>query len=388
MNTIKFILVMGISMVLLGCLSRQAHEQAMEELVRSNQESVQEIERLKQEVQEKEASVVQIQEEKQVLEEEKQSFEEALEAKDVTVAQLQEANNELEAAVEVQEQVKDKNLQALKQELQDLYAEVAGLGKLSGAPSASYTIDMNGDGVDFDNLAQAFRNVRSTLKSQMEGFAQLRKQNELLEEEMQKLEARLRHVERLKKELEEVRAARKAQEIKLAKVRSEVQTVGKEIDRITKALEDKFGKSLVVTQHQDRLVLTMLGQVLFKSGDADLTPLGLDIMKQVGEVLATLPNKNIQVEGHTDNNPIYGRLQQRYPTNWELSTARATTVLRYLIEQTHMDPKHFAATGYADTRPAVPNDTEEGKAQNRRVEIVLYPERVVQDHETVATLTH
>ena len=142
----------------------------------------------------------------------------------------------------------------------------------------------------------------------------------------------------------------------------------------------------MVTQHQDRLVLTMLGQVLFESGEANLTPLGLDIMKQVGEVLATLPNKNIQVEGHTDNNPIYGRLQQRYPTNWELSTARATTVLRYLIEQTGMDPQEFAATGYADTRPAVPNDSEEGQAKNRRVEIVLYPERVVQDNNTVATL--
>ena len=110
-------------------------------------------------------------------------------------------------------------------------------------------------------------------------------------------------------------------------------------------------------------------------------------MKQVGEVLAPLPNKNIQVEGHTDNNPIYGRLRQQYPTNWELSTARATTVLRYLIEQTGMNPKDFAATGYAETRPAVPNDSDEGRAQNRRVEIVLYPERVLQDNNVVATLT-
>jgi chemotaxis protein MotB len=130
----------------------------------------------------------------------------------------------------------------------------------------------------------------------------------------------------------------------------------------------------------------MLGQVLFESGEGQLTPLGLDIMKQVGEVLASLPNKNIQVEGHTDNNPIYGRLQQQYPTNWELSTARATTVLRFLIEQTGMNPTDFSATGYADTRPAVENDSEEGRAQNRRVELVLYPERVLQDNKTVATL--
>ncbi len=204
---------------------------------------------------------------------------------------------------------------------------------------------------------------------------------------MQKLEARLRNVERLKRELVQVQSAREAQEAQLARVRGEVQTVAREIDRITKALEDKFGKSLVVTQHQDRLVLTMLGQILFASGDAHLTPLGLDIMKQIGEVLATLPNKSIQVEGHTDNDPILGRLQQRYPTNWELSTARATTVLRYLIEQTGMNPQDFSATGYADTRPAVTNNSKEGRAQNRRVEIVLYPEHINEDHKTVAALT-
>ena len=135
------------------------------------------------------------------------------------------------------------------------------------------------------------RNVRSTLASQISDFSQLRAQNGQLEEELQQLEARLRNVERLKKELEQVRAAREAQEAKLAKVRREVQTVGREIDRITKALEEKFGKSLVVTQHQDRLVLTMLGQVLFESGKAQLTPLGLDIMKKVGEVLALYPTK-------------------------------------------------------------------------------------------------
>ena len=400
MNTIKFMLVMVMCTMVLGCLSQQAHERAIGDLEMTSQQSAQEVERLQQVVQEKEATVVQLQEEKHVLEEtvgakdatvvqlqeEKHVLEETVGAKDTTVAQLQEANKELQAEVEVQEQVKEKNLDALKQELQALYSQVSELGRTPGATPAGYSVGMNEDEVDFDDLTEAFRNVRSTLASQLTDFSQLREQNGQLEEELQKLEARLRHVERLKKELEQVRAAREEQERKLAKVRSEVQTVGKEIDRITKALEEKFGKSLVVTQHQDRLVLTMLGQVLFESGKAQLTPMGLDIMKQVGEVLATLPNKNIQVEGHTDNNPIYGRLQQQYPTNWELSTARATTVLRFLIEQTGMNPQDFAATGYADTRPAVENDSEEGRAQNRRVEIVLYPERRLKENKTVATL--
>jgi len=359
MHIVKSMFVMLMCTMFLGCVSQQAHERAIEELKMTTQNSVQESERLQQLVEQEQAEV----------------------------SQLQEANQDLEATIEVQEQIKEKNLVALKNELQALYSQVSGLGNLSGVKPANFSVGIDDDVVDFDDLAQAFQSVRSSLAAQMSDFSELRAQNGHLEEELQQLEARLRHVERLKKELEQVRAAREAQESKLAKVRREVQTVSREIDRITKALEEKFGKSLVVTQHQDRLVLTMLGQVLFESGKAQLTPLGLDIMKQVGEVLATLPNKNIQVEGHTDSNPIYGRLQQQYPTNWELSTARATTVLRFLIEQTGMNPKDFSATGYADTRPAVPNDSEEGQAQNRRVEIVLYPERVLQDNKTVATLT-
>jgi len=401
MNTIKGILVMVMCTLVLGCLSQQAHERAIEELEMTSQNSAQEVERLQQLVEQEQTEVSQLQKEKQVLAEnlssheikvnelqgEKQTFEEALSAKDMAVTQLQEANNELEAAVEVQEQIKEQQLEALKKELEALYSQVKGLGRMSGAEHASMSAPFSRDLVDFDDLTQAFRGVRSTLGSQMSDFSQLLAQNGKLEEEISQLEVRLRHIERLKEELERVRAAREAQEAKLAKVKREVEAVGKAIDRITKALEEKFGKSLVVTQHQDRLVLTMLGQVLFESGEAQLTPLGLDIMKQVGEVLAALPNKNIQVEGHTDNNPIYGRLQQQYPTNWELSTARATTVLRYLIEQTGMNPKDFAATGYAETRPAVPNDSDEGRAQNRRVEIVLYPEPVLQNNNVVATLT-
>ncbi len=379
MNTIKVLCVMLMCTLVLGCLSQQTHKLALEELELANQTSAQEVERLQEVAQEREAAVAQLQKEKQ-------TAEGMLRIKDTTVVQLQEANKDLEDEIGVQEQVKERNLNGYKQELRELYTQVNDLVSVSGAKPVNVS-GLEGDEVDFNDIGQAFRNIRSTLASQIDEFSQLRAQNDQLEDALQKLEARLQNVERLKKELEHVRADREAQEAKLAKVRHEVQTVGREIDRITKALEDKFGKSLMVTQHQDRLVLTMLGQILFKSGQAQLTPLGLDIMKQVGEVLATLPNKNVQVEGHTDNNPIYGRLQQQYPTNWELSTARATTVLRFLVEQTGMNPQDFSAAGYAETRPAVDNNSEEGRAQNRRVEIVLYPERVTPNNKTVATLT-
>jgi chemotaxis protein MotB len=90
------------------------------------------------------------------------------------------------------------------------------------------------------------------------------------------------------------------------------------------------------------------------------------VVDKVAAALGRLPNK-LSVEGHTDNTPISGR----YPSNWELSTARATTVLRELIERHGLSPARLSAAGYADERPVAPNDTADGRSANRRVELVV-----------------
>jgi chemotaxis protein MotB len=89
--------------------------------------------------------------------------------------------------------------------------------------------------------------------------------------------------------------------------------------------------------------------------------------------LKDVKDKRIQVEGHTDNVKIFSSGKSMYPTNWELSVARATQVVRYLQEQGGLDPKLLSATGYSEYQPVAPNDTDEGKAKNRRIEIVLLP---------------
>ncbi len=445
MKTVKILLLLFVCSGLVGCMSQYAHERAIEELEMEQQQSTQEIEDLQKVVSDKDEDITRLRQEKENLAQDLNEHEtevaqiqehvtnlgQTLEIKDATMTEMTQEKKDLvkdleriEGAVvrlkqekavltgdlNEQKQVKDAQLQQLKKELETIYQDVLGLGELSGNNSLSGGSLFSSESIDLGDLASAVRNMRASMETQMNEVAQMRDLNVQLEKDLSALEDRLQGVDRLRKELEamrtaraeeearyarlqeelaQVQAAREEQAAKFAKVKSEVQTVGEEIDRITKALEEKFGKSLVVTQHQDRLVLTMLGQVLFNSGEAQLTPLGSKIMKQVGEVLASLPKKNIHVEGHTDNNPIYGQLQDRYATNWELSTARATTVLRYLIEETGMAPKVFAALGYADTRPAASNDTEEGRAQNRRVEIVLYPEQapVIQKNDQVATLT-
>jgi len=93
----------------------------------------------------------------------------------------------------------------------------------------------------------------------------------------------------------------------------------------------------------------------------------LKILDEVAPILADIPN-HIRVEGHTDDVPIS---TAQFPSNWELSTARATNVLQYLLEGEVVDPDQLTAAGYGEYRPVASNETEEGRAQNRRVDIVL-----------------
>jgi len=115
------------------------------------------------------------------------------------------------------------------------------------------------------------------------------------------------------------------------------------------------------------LVLSLVNDgVLFKPGDATLQPAGMEVLQLVMSSLQDIPN-NLSIEGHTDSRPISNN---RFASNWELSTTRATSVLRYMEDQGFAKGR-LSASGYGDTRPVAGNDTAEGQAQNRRVEIVI-----------------
>jgi chemotaxis protein MotB len=110
-------------------------------------------------------------------------------------------------------------------------------------------------------------------------------------------------------------------------------------------------------------------------------PEGRAVLDRVAEILVKVEGKQIRIEGHTDDVPIGPGLMDRFPTNWELSTARATTVVRYLTEQGGLEAVKLSAAGYSQYRPVASNETPEGKARNRRIAIVLIPEEI----ETVET---
>jgi chemotaxis protein MotB len=121
---------------------------------------------------------------------------------------------------------------------------------------------------------------------------------------------------------------------------------------------------------EGRMVLALSSDVLFPSGSADLSPEGLATIHEVSAVLLTIGDKQFQIEGHTDNVPIR---TSRFPSNWFLGAARAITIVNTMVAS-GMSPAHLSAASYGEFRPVAGNDSDTGRAANRRIEIVLVPD--------------
>lgn len=131
------------------------------------------------------------------------------------------------------------------------------------------------------------------------------------------------------------------------------------------------GGDLSLAMGERGLIVTLPDRVLFDSGQAELKESAKATLDQLAAVLQSkVPQHIVYVEGHTDNDPI---VRSNWRSNWELSTARSTEVIHYFIEYQGLNPTRFAATGFSQYQPLVSNDSYEGKAKNRRVEIVISP---------------
>lgn len=145
-------------------------------------------------------------------------------------------------------------------------------------------------------------------------------------------------------------------------------------DELVAELKNELAdKTVQVERIRDQLRVNLVDEVLFDFGEATLKPAGIAVFGKFGAVLARATDRRVEVQGHTDNVPITGVLAKRFATNWELSAARATNVVRFLQEQAKLDPTRLSASGYAEFRPKGPNDTDAGRRQNRRIEILLIP---------------
>jgi chemotaxis protein MotB len=167
-------------------------------------------------------------------------------------------------------------------------------------------------------------------------------------------------VQDMQKALEEQRKRQAEAEKRIAEFR--------ELTAKFKAMVDA-GK-LSVKVENGRMVVALSTDILFPSGSAKLSKGGRESVIEVADLLKTLPDRKFQIEGHTDNVPIK---TAAFPSNWELASARAITVLRQMVSA-GLSPTSISAASYADTEPAQPNDTPEGRTANRRIAIVVVPD--------------
>jgi len=178
----------------------------------------------------------------------------------------------------------------------------------------------------------------------------------------------------LQKHMDEL-SQEKAQAI--AEKEKSIAELKKTYDSMVGAMQEEVEKGEVtITQLKDKLTLSMVEAILFDSGSSKVKKNGEKVLDRVAEILKKVTDKQIRIEGYTDNVPIGGALAEKFPTNWELSTARATNVVRYL-QRDGIDPQLLGACGYSEYRPIALNNTEEGKAKNRRIEVVLTPKDFV-----------
>lgn len=145
----------------------------------------------------------------------------------------------------------------------------------------------------------------------------------------------------------------------LASIQERVQAYIAELN-----MEDKLEAELT----SKGLVLKIRDGVLYRSGSADISEDSQKIAEEIGKMLVTDPPRSIYIEGHTDNVPS---TSAQFPSNWELSSARAINFMKILLENDELDPRKFSATGFAEHQPIAGNDSAEGRAENRRVEVLI-----------------
>ncbi|UCG09255.1 MAG: OmpA family protein [Desulfobacterales bacterium] len=145
---------------------------------------------------------------------------------------------------------------------------------------------------------------------------------------------------------------------------------------IESSLKDQIAaKDIEVVESNDQLKMVLVDTILFESGSTKLSEEGKALLSVIAKSIKDYKNQRIVVEGHTDNKPIKSRLKNKFPSNWELSAVRASAVVRFLELQGMVDPQRLSAQGYSYYHPVASNQTEQGRRQNRRIEIILSPQK-------------
>ena len=200
-------------------------------------------------------------------------------------------------------------------------------------------------------------------KKQLEGI--LKAKSDILSKNISELRQKVAELKVENSKLsDDITELQKAKEEKVKEVSSTY-------EQLLANMKNEIAKGQVtISELKGKLTVNMEAAILFDSGRADVKPEGLDILGKMVETLKNVKDKAIRIEGHTDNVQIAGALLRTFPTNWELSAARAINVTKFLQEK-GIDPVNLYAAAFAEHKPDADNSTKEGRAKNRRIEITL-----------------
>jgi chemotaxis protein MotB len=233
----------------------------------------------------------------------------------------------------------------------------------------------------------ALQSQRTALEQQLRDLqaqrSALEGERNSLQQQKASLEQQKTSLEQDKSALEREQAQLRAQNEALEGQRSQLLSASKQsqaqYDALVADLNQEVQKGqLQVRRYKDMLTVDVAEQLFFDSGRAALKETGKEVLKKVADAMKSYEDKAIRIVGHTDNVPITKGLQKVFPSNWELSAARATTVVRFL-QESGIAPERLIATGRAEYAPVAPNDTLEGRQKNRRIEITLIDRNLLQE---------
>lgn len=229
-----------------------------------------------------------------------------------------------------------------------------------------------------DEAQKELQNLQIKQKQSEEQLSNSEVARRQLSKDLKKLQGQLGYLKKINRQQQNNIQALK---LELEKRRSVIQLQGKVIQllddtkkTIETSLKDQIAaQEIEVVEVDDKLKVIFLDKILFDTGSVEINPGGKELLMIMASSLKETEDHDIVVEGHTDNVPLSVALRKCFPSNWELSTARASAVVRFFQQKGGIQPKRLTARGYSYFRPVVPNDTEKGRRQNRRIEIILGP---------------
>ncbi len=192
---------------------------------------------------------------------------------------------------------------------------------------------------------------------------------ELESEQQQQQKAHEQEVKQLQRDYaDKLRSAESMAEGEKLSMRNEMASMRRELSQVLSE------KEALIKQVNDLTVIDLNQTLLFASGGVELTPEGKGVVRELASALVGYPGYHVRIEGHTDNLPLNEELKAQFISNWELSAMRASNVAKYLVYGLGSDKKHISIAGFADTRPVADNSTPQGRAENRRVRVVVFKE--------------